>query len=960
MSTPTAPEIRQQFLDFFSARAAHEVVPSSPAVPHEDPTLLFTNAGMNQFKDVFLGQGARLYTRAVDTQKCIRAGGKHNDLEDVGRDTYHHTFFEMLGNWSFGDYFKTEAIDWAWTLLTDVFGIDPERLYATWFEGDPAQGLEPDHEARDLWLKYLPADHVIPGDAKDNFWEMGETGPCGPCSEIHVDRIGGRNAAAQVNQDDPDVLEVWNLVFIQFNRESETVLNPLPARHVDTGMGLERLVSVLQNRRSNYDTDLFAGIFDRIADVSGARPYRGHLEDPIDIAYRVIADHTRCLVAAISDGATPGADGRGYVLRRILRRAVRHGRQTLGMERPFLASIVPAVVEILGDSFPEMREKMPRVQKIIGQEEEMFRGTLDRGLQLFAEAAGRSSDGRISSIDAFKLHDTYGFPIDLTQVMAEERDMTVDTDGYEILMQEARSRSRGGGDVNDPVLTIPPDVLGKLDFLKVKPTDDHAKHHGGPTTGLIKAIWDGRHLCNRSEHGQRVAVILDRTCFYGEQGGQVGDVGEIHVARGSSAGHDHVGILVVEDTKRVGDYVLHVGHVSHGAVATGDECEVAVDSHRRAAIRAHHTATHLLNLALRAVAGPESDQRGSSVAADRLRFDYAANGPLDPAALEEIESRVNAAIAEGLEIHVGEAPLDLAQKVNTVRAVFGERYPDPVRMVAVGPTILELLEQPDDSRWLGQSVEFCGGTHLTNTAEAEDFVVLSEQGLAAGIRRVTALAGKPARDARLEAAELDEKLSAMESGDSTESVDDLVRDFESATISAVDRHSLGGRIEALRATAKTVRKAAAAENRGAVVDSAREIAANSEGDAIVARIEDADKDALLSAMDAIRAARPDAAVLLLAADADEGKVVIVAKVPDSLIARGLKAGDWVKAAAQACGGGGGGRPDSAQAGGKDPAKADEAVEAARAHAGVCGVSCDPNRSSGNSTGNSSGNPGAIA
>ncbi|MDE0888805.1 MAG: alanine--tRNA ligase [Phycisphaerales bacterium] len=938
MTTPTAPEIRQQFLDFFATRAGHEVVPSSPAVPHEDPTLLFTNAGMNQFKDVFLGQGARPYIRAVDTQKCIRAGGKHNDLEDVGHDTYHHTFFEMLGNWSFGDYFKSEAIDWAWTLLTEVFEIDPTRLYATWFEGDQAQGLEPDHEARDLWLKYLPADHVIPGNAKDNFWEMGETGPCGPCSEIHVDRIGGRNAAARVNQDDPDVLEVWNLVFIQFNRESETVLNPLPARHVDTGMGFERLVSVLQNRRSNYDTDLFAGIFDRITDVSGARPYRGHLEDPIDIAYRIIADHARCLVAAISDGATPGADGRGYVLRRILRRAVRHGRQTLGMERPFLAAIVPAVVEILGDSFPEMREKMPRVQEIIGQEEEMFRRTLDRGLQLFAEAAERSSDGQISSIDAFKLHDTYGFPIDLTQVMAEERDMSVDAEGYEILMDEARSRSRGGGDVHDPVLTIPPDVLGKLDFLKVKPTDDHAKDLGTPTTGLIKAIWDGRHLCDRSQHGQRVAVILDRTCFYAEQGGQVGDVGEIHVARGSSAGHDHVGILEIEDTRRVGDYVLHIGHVSHGAVATGDECEVAIDAHRRAAIRAHHTTTHLLNLALRAVAGPESDQRGSSVDADRLRFDYAASGPLDPFALEEIESRVNAAIAEGLDVHVAEAPLDLAQKVNTVRAVFGERYPDPVRMVAVGPTVLNLLEGPDDPRWLERSVEFCGGTHLKNTAEAEDFVVLSEQGLAAGIRRVTALAGAPARAARLETAELEKRLAAMESGSSTEPIDAMIRDFEAATISVVDRHTLGARIETLRATAKTARKAAAAENRGAVVDAAREIADSTEGDAIVARIDGADKDALLSAMDTIRAARPDAAVLLLSADAQEGKVVIVAKVPKSLIAEGLKAGDWVKAAAQACGGGGGGRPDSAQAGGKDPARVEDAAEAARAHATASRVS----------------------
>ena len=937
MSSPTAAEIRRRFIEYFEGRLGHEVVPSSPVVPHEDPTLLFTNAGMNQFKDVFLGQGTRDYTRAVDTQKCIRAGGKHNDLEDVGRDTYHHTFFEMLGNWSFGDYFKAEAIEWAWTLLTEVFEIAPDRLYATWFEGDPAQGLEPDHESRDLWLRYLPAAQVIPGNAKDNFWEMGETGPCGPCSELHVDRIGGRDAASLVNQDDPDVLEVWNLVFIQYNRETGGGLKQLPARHVDTGMGFERIVSVLQDRRSNYDTDLFTGIFQRISDVSGARPYGGDLEDPIDMAYRVIADHARCLVAALSDGATPGSDGRGYVLRRILRRAVRHGRQTLGIERPFLDAIVPAVVESLGEVFPEMKTRMPKVQETIKQEEVTFRRTLDRGLQLFAEAAGRATDGTVTGLDAFKLHDTYGFPIDLTSVMAEERGMRVDVEAYEVLMEEARARSRGGGEVADTVITMPPDVLGKLDFLKVRATDDDAKHQGHATTGVIKAIWDGRHLTEHAEVGQRIAVILDRTCFYGEQGGQIGDRGELHVSRGSSAGHDHAGVVEIEDARRVGDHVLHVGRVTHGSIAAGDECEVAIDVHRREGIRAHHTTTHLLNLALREVAGPDSDQRGSLVAPDRLRFDYAATGPLDPEALARIERRVGEAITEALEVHVGEAPLDLAQRVNSVRAVFGERYPDPVRMVSVGPTVIDLLESPDDAGWLGRSVEFCGGTHLSNTRDAKDFVLVSEQGLAAGIRRVTALAGEAAVEARATAAGLADRLDAIESGEAADGLDDLVRDHEAATISVVDRHALGGRIEALRARAKTARKAAAAENRGSVVEAARRIAETEAGPAIVAQLEHADKDALLAAMDAIRAARPDSAVLLLSADEEAGKVVIVAKVPEPLIATGLKAGAWVKAAAQACGGGGGGRPDSAQAGGKDPSRITEAADAASAHATASGV-----------------------
>ncbi|MEE2971684.1 MAG: alanine--tRNA ligase, partial [Planctomycetota bacterium] len=915
--------------------AGHEIVSSSPAIPHDDPTLLFTNAGMNQFKDVFLGQGTRPYSRAADTQKCIRAGGKHNDLEDVGRDTYHHTFFEMLGNWSFGDYFKEEAIDWAWSLLTEIYDLDPSRFYATWFEGDESQGLEPDHQARDLWLRHLPPDHVLPGNAKDNFWEMGETGPCGPCSELHYDRIGGRNAAALVNRDDPDVLEIWNLVFIQFNRESDRSLKPLPARHVDTGMGFERLVSVLQDKRSNYDTDLFTGIFHRIQDVAGSPPYAGSMTDPVDIAYRVVADHIRCLVAALADGATPGSDGRGYVLRRILRRAVRHGRQTFGMDRPFLERIVPAVVESLGDTFPEMREKEARVREIIAQEEDTFRRTLDRGLQLFDEAAGRATDDVVPGRDAFILHDTFGFPIDLTEVMAEERGLTVDLAEYESLMAEARERSRGGGTEADPLIGLPPDVLGKFEFLKVRGTRDSSKYETRTDHGQIRALWDGRHLTENLESGRRAAIICDRTCFYGEQGGQVGDTGEIRTTRETSAGHDHTGIFTVEDTRRVGEYVLHVGHVTNGRLAVGDEVELAVDFHRRAGIQAHHTVTHLLNLALRENAGPDSDQRGSLVAPDRLRFDYAASGPLDADALARIESRVREAIDAGLPVHAGEASLDDARAVNSLRAVFGERYPDPVRVVSIGASIPELLAQPEDARWMDLSVEFCGGTHLGNTAEADDFVLLSEQGLAAGVRRVVGLAGEPATAARETARELETRLAALETieGDALlEALDAFAPDFDAAVISVVDRHRLVPRLDAVRNAAKKARKATAAANRDLVVEQARAIAASAAGPVVVARIDGADKDGLLSAMDAIRSVRDDAAVLLASADEDAGSVLIVAKVPPAQIEEGLKAGDWVKVAAKACGGGGGGRPDSAQAGGKDPSRTDEALAAARDHA----------------------------
>ncbi|MCH2161694.1 MAG: alanine--tRNA ligase [Phycisphaerales bacterium] len=935
---PTAPEIRQRFLDFFVKQAEHTQVPSGPVVPHDDPTLLFTNAGMNQFKDVFLGQGTRPYSRAVDTQKCIRAGGKHNDLEDVGRDTYHHTFFEMVGNWSFGDYFKAEAIEWAWNLLTEVFGIDGDRLYATYFQGNPDQGLEPDLEARDFWLRHLPPERVLPFGMKDNFWEMGETGPCGPCSELHYDRIGGRNAADLVNMDDPDVLEIWNLVFIQFNRETDGSLKPLPAKHVDTGMGFERLVSILQDVRSNYDTDLFSGIFERIRDVTNARPYRGQLEDPVDIAYRIIADHVRCLSAALADGATPGADGRGYVLRRILRRAVRHGRQTLGAERPFLASVVPAVVDSLGDVFPEIREKAGRIEEIIQQEEETFRRTLDRGLALFANTAETvEADGSrtVPAIDAFKLHDTYGFPIDLTQVMAEERGLALDLEGYEALMEEARQKSRGVGGDADPVFTMPPDVLGKLDFLRVRATDDSPKYVGKPITAVVKAIWNGRKLEEHAETTQRIGVILDRTPFYGEQGGQIGDVGELHLNRESSAGHDHACTVEVEDTRRVGDYVLHVGRISHGRLVVGDDVEAIVEVHRRDGIRRNHTTTHLLNLALRDVAGPDSDQRGSLVAADRLRFDYAGSGALTPDQLADIEQQVQARIDDDLAVHTELVELEQAQSIKTLRAVFGERYPDPVRVVSVGAPIPELLANPEDERWSDVSVEFCGGTHLDRTSEADGFALLSEQGLAAGVRRVTAVTGPEAAEARSLAKRFEEQIAQAEHGDGTEAariLDEVVQTFETAAISATDRHQLQGRLEGLRAKAKTARKAQQAESRGEVVEQAKAIADTATGRVVVAQLDGADKDGLLSAMDAIRTRHEDAAVLLLSADHDNGKVTIVAKVPQDLVAEGLKAGDWVKAAAQACGGGGGGRPDSAQAGGKDPSKAGEAREAAQSFA----------------------------
>ncbi len=934
---PSARDIRRQFIEFFVNKAAHTEVPSAPVVPHEDPTLLFTNAGMNQFKDVFLGQGTRPYTRAVDTQKCIRAGGKHNDLEDVGRDTYHHTFFEMLGNWSFGDYFKTEAIGWAFELLTETYGIDPDRLHASYFGGDSEAGLEPDHEAKELWLRHLPESRVLPFGMKDNFWEMGDTGPCGPCSELHFDRIGNRDARELVNADDPNVIEIWNLVFIQFNRESASRLVPLPARHVDTGMGFERLVSVLQDKGSNYDTDLWAPIFEKIRETCDAPAYEGVLEARNDMAYRILADHARCLTAAITDGAMPGADGRGYVLRRILRRAVRHGRQTFGVQKPFLASIIPSVVDVLGDVFPEMRRRQDQVMTVINEEEEAFRRTLDRGLELFDDAAKRTSGGRLEGKDAFRLHDTFGFPIDLTTVMAEERALTVDLDEYERLMEAARERSRSGGDETDHVLMIPPDGLAKLTSLGVHATRDEHKFEGTANTANVRAIWNGRNFVEHLDVGQRGAVILDRTSFYGEQGGQVGDTGTLHASRVKEHHAAEGGTVVhVEQTTRVGDHVLHIGIGKEGRLHVGDEVEAFADATRRDAIRANHTATHLLNLSLREVVGEGCDQRGSMVSSDRLRFDYAAKGALDAKSLASIQEGVNRRIKDGLEVHTAVVPLDDAKAVNTVRAVFGEQYPDPVRVVSIGPSVDALLSTPDAEDWMDHSVEFCGGTHLAATSDAGGFILLSEQGLAAGIRRIVGVTGAEAETAVKNAHTIRVRLEQIEAlGDDElpEAFDELNRDFESTTLGATDRLSMEEALRIVRKRAKSARKQARSHSNDALLDQALEIASEADGPVVLARLDGADKDGLLAAMDAIHRQNEDGAVLLVSADDSTGKVLIVARVSKNLISAGLKAGDWVKVAAQACGGGGGGRPDSAQAGGKDPARANEALEAAREHAG---------------------------
>jgi alanyl-tRNA synthetase len=929
-----AADVRRAFIAFFEEKCGHAMVPSSPAIPFDDPTLLFANAGMNQFKDVFLGRGTRPYSRAVNTQKCIRAGGKHNDLEDVGRDTYHHTFFEMLGNWSLGDYFKEEAIGWAFELLTKVYGVDPNRLYATWCAGDPAQGVAPDHESRDLWLRFLPADHVIPGSMKDNFWEMGETGPCGPCTEIHFDRIGGRNAASLVNTGDPDVLEIWNLVFIQFNREPGGKLTPLPAKHVDTGMGFERLVSVLQDKRSNYDTDIFAPIFDLTQKVTGTRPYQGKLEDPVDVAYRVVADHVRCLSVAIADGAAPGNEGRNYVLRRILRRAIRAGHQHLGAREPFIFRLVPAVVETLGETFPSVVQNASRIVHAIREEEVAFGKTLDRGIALFDEAARRAgAGGRISAQDAFGLHDTFGFPIDLTQVMAQERGMSVDVAGYEQLMEAARNRSREGGTKDGGFHLPPPDVLEKLrTSLHVHATDDAGRDDPKPTTTAVAAIWDGHALVQKAMGEQRVALILRKTPFYAESGGQVGDTGMVECGHGGS----RTNRFAVEDTQRAGEYVLHVGHATHGTVSVGDDATATVERSRRERVMANHTATHLMNHALREVLGAGVEQRGSLVSDDRLRFDFTHAKAMSPDELAKVEVMVNAAIAKTLPVHVATVPLEKAKAINGVRAVFGERYPDPVRVVAIGASVEDMLADPSNARWKGMSIEFCGGTHLRNAEQAQHFAITGEGASSAGIRRVFAITGAAAHAAATTAAALEQRLAAARkaTGEALAAeVTAIAATLAEAPLSVSFRHRMEPALAELREHVKEWRKAQEGANRDAVVAQAREIAERATDAVIVESVTGADPAALLSALSAVRAKRPDSAILLLSADVAEGKVAIAADVPKDLQAKGLKAGDWVRAAAEACGGKGGGRPDFAQAGGRDPSKVPDALRIAKAFAG---------------------------
>ncbi len=912
----SSSEIRQQFIDFFVKRHGHTFVPSSSVVPLDDPTLLFANAGMNQFKPIFLGTETRDYRRAANTQKCIRAGGKHNDLDDVGKDTYHHTFFEMLGNWSFGDYFKKEAIRWAWQLLTEVWKLDRTRLHATVFEGSPDEGVPRDDEAFELWKSETDIDpkHVHWFGKTDNFWEMGETGPCGPCSEIHIDRTPDKSGGKLVNRGTADVIEIWNLVFIQYNRNLDRTLMKLTAKHVDTGMGFERVTAVIQGKASNYDTDVFAPLFDAIQSVTGAPSYTGRLDDRKDTAYRVIADHIRALTFALTDGGVPSNVGRGYVLRSILRRAERYGWQQFGTKEPFLFQLVPAVVELMGSVFPELKHDPQQVIEIVREEEKGFLRTLGRGLKLFEEAADRArkhGTNTISGKDAFDLHTEQGIFIDIIEQMASEAGprvegakyvlkaepgafaltggeagLRVDRAKYEELMEEFRHKSGQGR--KKVVISA---VTGEL-----PKTDDSSKYQGLTTTGIVVG-WVKDNVVvssGRMEQGEEAALLLDRTNFYAEQGGQVGDTGTVATPTGR---------FEVEDTQKLGDGILHVGSVVDGVIKAGQKATLEVSSVRLDTMR-NHTATHLLNWALRRVLGDHVEQKGSLVDADKTRFDFSHDKPLTKDEIAEVERLVNEKVYADLPVTPVTMPLAEAKKLPGVRAVFGEKYPDPVRVLLIG------AQKPADTT-PQHSVEFCGGTHLNHTGQAGFFKIVGQELVAGGVRRLTAVTGRGAVDAVQRMGSLLDGLAGRFN---------CKPDEVPARVESLQEEVKRLQQQLRKGTASDLQSAADKLLAGAVeVDGTKIIA----GEMPAGPVEQMQQQA-----DRLRQKAGSAVVVF--GWADDGKVQLLAAVTDDVVKKGAHAGKLIGEVAKVVGGKGGGKPTMAQAGGKEPDKLPEAMRQALA------------------------------
>ncbi|BDY03933.1 alanine--tRNA ligase [Ferrimonas sp. YFM] len=851
----TTAEIREAFLEYFRTQN-HEVVESSSLVPHNDPTLLFTNAGMNQFKDVFLGAEQRNYSRATTSQRCVRAGGKHNDLENVGYTARHHTFFEMLGNFSFGDYFKRDAINFAWNFLTKELKLPKEKLCVTIYESDD--------EAYEIWLKEIgvPAESIIRiGDnkgapyASDNFWQMGDTGPCGPCTEIfydHGDHIwGGRPGTPE--EDGDRFIEIWNIVFMQYNRQADGTMEPLPKPSVDTGMGLERIAAIMQGVHSNYEIDLFQSLIKQAAQLLS-------VEDLENNSLKVIADHIRSCAFLIADGVMPSNEGRGYVLRRIIRRAVRHGHK-LGARQPFFHRLAPKLAELMGAAYDELNTQMPVISKVLKTEEEQFLRTVDRGLALLEDVLENLEGDTIPGAKVFELYDTYGFPADLTADIARERDMKIDQEGFDAAMAEQRKRaqqaSKFGMDYNE-VLRIDSDT----EFSGYTLNEQAAK---------VVAIYKEGESVEQLLEGEEGQVILDTTPFYAESGGQVGDSGELMMANGA---------FTVKDTRKAGNAIVHVGYVSGGEIHVGEELTATIDSHRRQAIKLNHTATHLLHAALRKVLGDHVTQKGSLVNAEGLRFDFSHFEGVSIKALRTVEKMVNDQIRANNEVATRLMNIDDAKSAGAM-ALFGEKYDDEVRVVNMGEF----------------STELCGGTHVNRTGDIGFFKIISEGGIAAGVRRIEALTGQVAIDAMHQLGEQLEGLATMVKSDTT-NLGERVRTL-------VER-SRWLEKEVDRLNAKLTAQAGAS-----LADNAVEINGTK---VIVANLEGAEPKSLRDTLDQLKNKLGSGIVVL--ATAKDDKVSLIAGVTKDLTGQ-VKSGELVNMVAQQVGGKGGGRPDMAQAGGTD-------------------------------------------
>ena len=860
-------KVRQAFLDFFASKS-HEIVPSAPMVVKNDPTLMFTNAGMNQFKDIFLGNAPRKFPRVADTQKCLRVSGKHNDLEEVGHDTYHHTMFEMLGNWSYGDYFKKEAIEWAWELLTEVYKLDKSRMYATVFEGSEEDGVAFDQEAYDYWKQFLPEDHIIRGNKKDNFWEMGETGPCGPCSEIHFDlrdeeevaKIPGRE---MVNMSHPQVIEIWNLVFMQFNRKANGSLEPLPAKNVDTGMGFERLCMILQGKKSNYDTDVFQPTIARIAALSGKEYGK---DEKCDVAMRVIADHLRAISFSIADGQLPANAKAGYVIRRILRRAVRYGYTYLGFNEPFICKLVDGLVKQMGHQFPELVAQQTLIERVIEEEEASFLRTLATGINLLEGVIKKSANGKISGKDAFVLYDTYGFPIDLTELIAKEQGVEVDIEEFEkeLQVQKERSRNAAQQDIDDWQEII---SISESEFIGYD--------------NLEADVRIARYRRVKSKNNVTYQLVFDHTPFYGNSGGQIGDTGYIESA------NEKIEIVA---TEKENGLIIHIVKQLPENPEAQFRAVVNADARQKAAN--NHTATHLVDYALRTVLGTHVEQKGSMVGPMGLRFDFSHFQKVTAEEIREVERLVNKLIRANYPlVENREATMAEAEAAGAIM-LFGEKYGDKVRIVNFGP-----------------STELCGGTHTSATGSIGLFKIISESAISAGVRRIEAITGETAEN------------MVYETQNILTSIEQIVHNPK--VVQAVEKMvesnaTLGREIEEMRK-----------EKVAQMADSLAKNTPLRGGVTLITHTSKHTSEVMKDLAFALRQ-RVTERLVMVVGNLYEGKPTLNIMLSDDIVAMGVDAGATVREAAKLMNGGGGGQKHYATAGGKNPdglsAAVDKAVE----------------------------------